>query len=79
MSAGWAALAGAMFLGKRKIKKSNPARITYVTWNWIMVYCLVLASMSALAANGFTVRVRYNYCCGSRSGMALIFYDKTRT
>ncbi len=30
MSAGWAALAGAMFLGKRKVQKSNPARITYV-------------------------------------------------
>lgn len=30
MSAGWAALAGAMFLGKRKSEKSNPARITYV-------------------------------------------------
>jgi Amt family ammonium transporter len=30
MSAGWAALAGAMFLGKRKIQKTNPARITYV-------------------------------------------------
>jgi Amt family ammonium transporter len=26
----WAALAGAMFLGKRKTQKSNPARITYV-------------------------------------------------
>jgi Amt family ammonium transporter len=30
MSAGWAALAGAMFLGKRKVQKANPARITYV-------------------------------------------------
>ncbi|WP_338408454.1 ammonium transporter [uncultured Flavobacterium sp.] len=30
MSAGWAALAGAMFLGKRKGQKPNPARITYV-------------------------------------------------
>lgn len=30
MSAGWAALAGAIFLGKRKTQKSNPARITYV-------------------------------------------------
>ena len=30
MSAGWAALAGAMFLGKRKVQKTNPARITYV-------------------------------------------------
>jgi ammonium transporter, Amt family len=30
MSAGWAALAGAMFLGKRKVQKVNPARITYV-------------------------------------------------
>ena len=30
MSAGWAALAGAIFLGKRKVQKSNPARITYV-------------------------------------------------
>jgi Amt family ammonium transporter len=28
MSAGWAALAGAIFLGKRKIQKVNPARIT---------------------------------------------------
>ena len=30
MSAGWAALAGAIFLGKRKVPKANPARITYV-------------------------------------------------
>ncbi|HTG66080.1 MAG TPA: ammonium transporter [Flavobacterium sp.] len=30
MSAGWAALAGAMFLGKRKIQQVSPARITYV-------------------------------------------------
>ncbi len=30
MSAGWAALAGAIFLGKRKVQKSTPARITYV-------------------------------------------------
>ncbi len=30
MSAGWAALAGAIFLGKRKVQKANPARITYV-------------------------------------------------
>jgi len=30
MSAGWAALAGAIFLGKRKVQKTNPARITYV-------------------------------------------------
>lgn len=30
MSAGWAALAGAMFLGKRKVQKTTPARITYV-------------------------------------------------
>ena len=30
MSAGWAALAGAIFLGKRKGQKPNPARITYV-------------------------------------------------
>ena len=30
MSAGWAALAGAIFLGKRKGQKTNPARITYV-------------------------------------------------
>ena len=30
MSAGWAALAGAIFLGKRKAQKANPARITYV-------------------------------------------------
>ena len=30
MRAGWAALAGAIFLGKRKAQKANPARITYV-------------------------------------------------
>jgi Amt family ammonium transporter len=30
MSAGWAALAGALLLGKRKIQKPNPTRITYI-------------------------------------------------
>lgn len=30
MSAGWAALAGAIFLGKRKVQQTTPARITYV-------------------------------------------------
>jgi Amt family ammonium transporter len=60
MSAGWAALAGAMFLGKRKIKKSNPARITYVTWNWIWIIvwfwlqCLHLRQMVLQYALGTT-------------------------
>jgi Amt family ammonium transporter len=42
MSAGWAALAGAMFLGKRKTQKIKSS--TYylcVTWNWIIMVWLV--------------------------------------
>jgi Amt family ammonium transporter len=45
MSAGWAALAGAMFLGKRKLKKSNPARITYVLLELDYYGLVGLASM----------------------------------
>jgi Amt family ammonium transporter len=57
MSAGWAALAGAMFLGKRKLKKSNPARITYVLLGTGLLWFGWFGQCgSALAANGLAVQ-----------------------
>jgi Amt family ammonium transporter len=58
MSAGWAALAGAMFLGKRKTKKSNPARITYVLLGTGLLWFgwFGFNAGSALAANGLAVQ-----------------------
>jgi Amt family ammonium transporter len=38
MSAGWAALAGAIFLGKRKIQKVNPASYVFTRNRFAMVW-----------------------------------------
>jgi Amt family ammonium transporter len=56
-SAGWAALAGAMFLGKRKTQK-NPARITYVLLGTGLLWFgwFGFNAGSALAANGLAVQ-----------------------
>jgi Amt family ammonium transporter len=57
MSAGWAALAGAIFLGKRKVKKTNPARITYVLLGTGLLWFgwFGFNAGSALSANGIAV------------------------
>jgi len=58
MSAGWAALAGAIFLGKRKVQKVNPARITYVLLGTGLLWFgwFGFNAGSALGANGLAVQ-----------------------
>ena len=79
MSAGWAALAGAMFLGKRKTQKSNPARITYVLLGTGLLWFgwFGFNAGSALAANGLAVQaLGTTTVAAAAAGMAWIFYDK---
>ena len=79
MSAGWAALAGAIFLGKRKVQKSNPARITYVLlgtsllwfgWFGFNAGSAVGAGSLATQALGTTT------VAAAAAAMAWVFLDK---
>jgi Amt family ammonium transporter len=79
MSAGWAALAGAMFLGKRNGQKSNPARITYVLLGTGLLWFgwFGFNSGSALAANGIAVQaLGTTTVAAAAAGMAWVFFDK---
>lgn len=79
MSAGWAALAGAMFLGKRKGQKSNPARITYVMLGTGLLWFgwFGFNAGSALAANGLAVQaLGTTTVAAAAAGMAWVFFDK---
>jgi Amt family ammonium transporter len=79
MSAGWAALAGAMFLGKRKVPKANPARITYVLLGTGLLWFgwFGFNAGSALGANGLGVQALGTTTVGAASAsMAWVFIDK---
>ncbi|CAM3018667.1 ammonium transporter [Flavobacterium frigoris] len=79
MSAGWAALAGAMFLGKRKAQKSNPARITYVLLGTGLLWFgwFGFNAGSALGANGLAVQaLGTTTVAAAAAGMAWVFLDK---
>jgi Amt family ammonium transporter len=79
MSAGWAALAGAMFLGKRNGQKSNPARITYVLLGTGLLWFgwFGFNSGSALGANGIAVQaLGTTTVAAAAAGMAWVFFDK---
>jgi len=79
MSAGWAALAGAMFLGKRKGQKSNPARITYVLLGTGLLWFgwFGFNAGSALAANGLAAQaLGTTTVAAAAAGMAWVFFDK---
>jgi Amt family ammonium transporter len=79
MSAGWAALAGAMFLGKRKIQKVNPARITYVLLGTGLLWFgwFGFNAGSALGANGLAVQaLGTTTVAAAAAGMAWVFLDK---
>jgi Amt family ammonium transporter len=79
MSAGWAALAGAMFLGKRKTQKSNPARITYVLLGTGLLWFgwFGFNAGSALGANGIAVQaLGTTTVAAAAAGMAWVFLDK---
>jgi Amt family ammonium transporter len=79
MSAGWAALAGAIFLGKRKAQKPNPARITYVLLGTGLLWFgwFGFNAGSALGSNGLAVQaLGTTTVAAAAAGMAWVFLDK---
>lgn len=79
MSAGWAALAGAMFLGKRKVQKVNPARITYVLlgtgllwFGWFGFNAGSAVGAGSLAAQALGTTT----VAAASAAMAWVFLDK---
>jgi Amt family ammonium transporter len=79
MSAGWAALAGAIFLGKRKVQKVNPARITYVLlgtgllwFGWFGFNAGSAAGAGSLAAQALGTTT----IAAASAAMAWVFLDK---
>ncbi len=79
MSAGWAALAGAMFLGKRKAQKANPARITYVLLGTGLLWFgwFGFNAGSAMGANGLAVQaLGTTTVAAAAASMAWVFLDK---
>ena len=79
MSAGWAALAGAMFLGKRKVQKTNPARITYVLLGTGLLWFgwFGFNAGSAMGANGLGVQaLGTTTVAAAAAAMAWVFFDK---
>ncbi|WP_264564654.1 ammonium transporter [Flavobacterium sp. N3904] len=79
MSAGWAALAGAIFLGKRKVQKANPARITYVLlgtgllwFGWFGFNAGSAAGAGSLAAQALGTTT----VAAAAAAMAWVFLDK---
>jgi Amt family ammonium transporter len=79
MSAGWAALAGAIFLGKRKVQKVSPARITYVLLGTGLLWFgwFGFNAGSAMGANSLAVQALGTTTVAAAAGaMAWVFLDK---
>ena len=79
MSAGWAALAGAMFLGKRKVPKANPARITYVLLGTGLLWFgwFGFNAGSAVGANGLAAQaLGTTTVAAAAAAMGWVFLDK---
>ena len=79
MSAGWAALAGAMFLGKRKVQKVDPARITYVLLGTGLLWFgwFGFNAGSAMGANGLAVQaLGTTSVAAAAAAMTWVFLDK---
>ena len=79
MSAGWAALAGAMFLGKRKNQKHTPARITYVLLGTGLLWFgwFGFNAGSAMGANPLAVQaLSTTTIAAAAAAMTWVFFDK---
>ncbi len=79
MSAGWAALAGAIFLGKRKVQKVAPARITYVLLGTGLLWFgwFGFNAGSAMGANGLAVQaLATTTVAAAAASMAWVFLNK---
>jgi len=79
MSAGWAALAGALFLGRRKVQQVNPARITYVLLGTGLLWFgwFGFNAGSAMGANGLAAQaLATTTVAAAAASMAWVFFDK---
>jgi ammonium transporter, Amt family len=79
MTAGWAALAGALFLGKRKNIQHNPARITYVLLGTGLLWFgwFGFNAGSAMGANTLAVQaLSTTTIAAAAASMAWVFFDK---
>ncbi|WP_310557480.1 ammonium transporter [Flavobacterium sp.] len=81
MSAGWAALAGAIFLGRRKIQTVNPAQVPYVLLGTGLLWVgwFGFNAGSAMGANGIAAQaLGVTAASAAAGGMAWMFLDKIR-
>jgi Amt family ammonium transporter len=79
MSACWAALAGAIFLGKRKTQSTSPARITYVLLGTGLLWFgwFGFNAGSAMGANTIAVQaLGTTTVAAAAAAMAWVFLDK---
>jgi ammonium transporter, Amt family len=79
MTAGWAALAGALFLGKRKNIQHNPARITYVLLGTGLLWFgwFGFNAGSAMGANTLAAQaLSTTTIAAAAASMAWVFFDK---
>jgi ammonium transporter, Amt family len=81
MSAGWASLAGAIFLGRRKIQTANPAQVPYVLLGTGLLWFgwFGFNGGSAFAANGIAAQAMgVSGVAAAAGGLAWMFLDKIR-
>ncbi len=81
MSAGWAALAGAIYLGERKLHVSKAEQVPYVLLGTGILWIgwLGFNGGSALAANGLAAQAIANsVVAAAAGGFAWMFLDKIR-
>lgn len=81
MTAGWAALAGAIYLGERKIQVSKSEQVPYVLLGTALLWIgwLGFNGGSALAANGIAAQAFTNtVVAAAAGGLAWMLIDKIR-
>ncbi len=81
MTAGWASLAGAIFLGKRKVQTSNPAQVPYVLLGTGLLWFgwFGFNAGSAFGANAIAAQALGNTAVSAATaGLAWMFIDKIR-
>jgi ammonium transporter, Amt family len=81
MTAGWASLAGAIFLGRRKVQTSNPAQVPYVLLGTGLLWFgwFGFNAGSAFGANAIAAQALGNTAVSAATaGLAWMFIDKIR-
>ena len=81
MTAGWAALAGAIFLGRRKVQSTTPAQVPYVLLGTALLWFgwFGFNAGSAFGANAIAAQAFGNTAvAAATAGLAWMFIDKIR-